>query len=63
MSEQELIDFAECRGWRAIPDDDYAFEGYAIQKKKRIFGIEYWVDEYLCKDKASAINTLRRVAI
>lgn len=60
IPEQQVQLLAMAKGWRMIPNDEYAFDGYTIQLKKHFIGIPYWSDEYLCKDRQSAIKTLRK---
>ena len=63
LTDTQVQELAELKGWRMIPDDEYAFDGYAIQRKKSFLGIEYWKNEYLCKDKESAIKSLKKRAL
>lgn len=60
MTDLQIQQISESKGWRMIPNDNYAFDGYTIQRRKKFIGITYWFDEYLCKDRESALKTLKR---
>lgn len=63
LTDQQIRDIAESRGWRMIPDDEYAFGGYAVQNRRNFLEYIWWSDEYLCKNKEAAIETLKKLIL